>query len=148
MNNRPPPTPLVSVPPPTRFDLIGRCFRKFAYGWGRASRREYWSFFLFVFAYCVSALVLELNVLGEGDGNISDAFIWMFLFAIVGLGPPLFFAGMRRYHDIGRSGWLYAFHMFTGFGTFFALFAMFAKSEPHENKHGPVPAEAKLKRPR
>ena len=143
MNSGPPSTQLVTTPPPTRMDLIGRCFRKILNGWGRASRREYWSFFLLVLTFCVSAIAFELNVLDDSDGGASSVFIAAFVIAIVVLGPALFFVGMRRYHDIGRSGWLYAFHMFTGFGTLFALFAMIAKSEPYDNKHGPVPPEAR-----
>lgn len=129
---------------PSRLDLIGRCFRKFLYGWGRASRREFWAFFLLVLSVFVGVIVVELWVFN--DGGISDWFFIILFAEIVLFLPPLFFAGMRRYHDIGRSGWLYLFHMLTGFGTFFALFAMFARSQPYENKHGAVPPEAKIKR--
>ena len=128
---------------PSRTDLIGRCFRKFFKGWGRASRREFWSFFFFVAALIIAAIYLELEVFDSDDAAVSDFFVFAFMAVIFGLGPPLFFVGMRRYHDLGHSGWLYLLHVLTGFGTFFMLFAAFGKSQPYDNKHGPVPPEAK-----
>ena len=129
---------------PRRIDLLGRCFRKALNGWGRASRREYWSFALPAIMFVIGVIVLELTVVNPDSAEVSGFFVSAFLAVLVFILPPLFFVGMRRYHDLGRSGWLYLLHVLTGFGTFYMLFATLGRSEPEPNKHGPVPPEAKL----
>lgn len=69
---------------------IQTCFSKYVDFSGRASRPEYWWFFLFV-------------VLGS-------AILWRFsygLYVLFGLGTllPSLAAASRRLHDTGRSGW-------------------------------------------
>lgn len=71
-------------------DSIRTCFSKYVDFSGRASRSEYWWFFLFILLACLASMF------------ISDV-----LYYIVSLGTllPSLSAGARRLHDTGRSGW-------------------------------------------
>jgi uncharacterized membrane protein YhaH (DUF805 family) len=86
---------------------VWTCFSKYAVFSGRASRSEYWWFFL---------LYLCLN---QGMTYIDD-FIWEIIgeqnpygedFSITSLAViclmivPLLAAGSRRLHDTGHNGW-------------------------------------------
>jgi uncharacterized membrane protein YhaH (DUF805 family) len=71
-------------------ESIQTCFSKYADFTGRASRSEYWWWFLFVFLATMAASVV--------NDKISA------LFSIVVLLPGLA-VGTRRLHDIDKSGW-------------------------------------------
>ena len=69
-----------------------RCLRdKYVDFNGRASRSEYWWFFLACVAVAVVFNVLRLEVLG--------------LLANLALLLPSLAVGARRLHDMGKSGW-------------------------------------------
>ena len=69
---------------------ISTCFSKYATFSGRASRPEFWWFFLFQILVSVAASMLGDTVSG-----------------LVGLALllPALAVGARRLHDIGKSGW-------------------------------------------
>ena len=101
---------------------IAHCFKNYATFSGRASRSEYWFFFLF------NMLVVALPAgIGAGlvvggttttttvDGSTSEMGVVgvfgliVILFAIlvsIGLVIPNLAVGCRRLHDRGTSGWL------------------------------------------
>lgn len=72
-------------------ESVKTCFSKYADFNGRASRPEYWWFFLFIVLSSIvtSALSLALHL----------------VFVVLTLLPSLA-AAARRLHDTGRSGWL------------------------------------------
>ncbi|SLN46401.1 Inner membrane protein YhaH [Pseudoruegeria aquimaris] len=93
---------------------IQTCFRKYVTFSGRASRSEYWWFFLFGLLGSAAAGILDGALFGtpvvettvtdtsvsgsvENDGPIAS------LFSLVILLPSLA-VGWRRMHDTGRSG--------------------------------------------
>jgi uncharacterized membrane protein YhaH (DUF805 family) len=66
------------------------CFAKYFDAKGRATRPEYWWFYLlYVIAYIVAALLA------------SELVIIVYVAFLI----PLIMAGIRRMHDTGRSGW-------------------------------------------
>ena len=69
----------------TFFESIKTCFSKYASFEGRASRSEYWWFYLAVFLCCY---IPGLNII------IS-----------VGTILPILAAGVRRLHDTNHCGW-------------------------------------------
>jgi uncharacterized membrane protein YhaH (DUF805 family) len=71
-------------------DSIKVCFSKYAEFGGRASRSEYWWFFLFI-------------VLAGGAISIVNEKLGM-VFYLATLLPSLA-AATRRLHDTGRNGW-------------------------------------------
>jgi uncharacterized membrane protein YhaH (DUF805 family) len=76
--------------PMTFLDAVKVCLAKYAEFNGRATRPEYWWFFLAVFLASAAASV------------ISQA-----LCALIGIATllPMLAAGARRLHDTNRSGW-------------------------------------------
>ncbi|HVL76186.1 MAG TPA: DUF805 domain-containing protein [Noviherbaspirillum sp.] len=75
----------------TFIDAIKTCFAKYADFTGRATRSEYWWFFLFVVLGSIAA------------GAIADVVHLLFMLATL---LPSLAAAARRLHDTGRSGWL------------------------------------------
>lgn len=75
-------------------EAINTCFGRYAAANGRASRSEYWWFFLACF---IAAIVF----------NILDSLLHteIFRFGNYGFFLPLLTAQIRRLHDINRSGW-------------------------------------------
>ena len=69
---------------------ISSCLSKYATFTGRASRSEFWWFFLFQILISLSA-----SMLGETINGL----------VALGLLLPALAVGTRRLHDIGKSGW-------------------------------------------
>jgi uncharacterized membrane protein YhaH (DUF805 family) len=72
-------------------ESIQTCFSKYADFTGRASRSEYWWWFLFALLATIAT------------GIISDKSSALFSFALL---LPGLAVGARRLHDIDKSGWL------------------------------------------
>jgi uncharacterized membrane protein YhaH (DUF805 family) len=79
-------------------EAINTCFSKYATFDGRAARPEYWYFALFVFIVDLVLQALERTGLGY------IAIIANVLFSLAVLLPSIA-VGVRRLHDIDRSGW-------------------------------------------
>ncbi len=71
---------------------VTTCMRKYATFGGRASRSEYWWFFLFVVLIYLVALF---------SGETAE------IIALLVLLLPILAVNFRRLHDVGRSGWWY-----------------------------------------
>ena len=69
---------------------ISTCFAKYATFSGRASRPEFWWFFLFQILVSMAASML---------GDVFAGLVSMALLL------PALAVGARRLHDIGKSGW-------------------------------------------
>jgi len=74
---------------------VKTCLKKYATFSGRASRSEYWWFYLFVCLAVFVGVMLETLGLGPIVGFIS------FLATII----PTLAVTWRRLHDTGRNGW-------------------------------------------
>lgn len=74
---------------------ISSCFSKYATFSGRATRSEYWFFYLF---YIIMYFV---GVIAAGAVGTSGL---MYLF-ILPLWLPQLAVTVRRMHDVGKSGW-------------------------------------------
>ena len=102
-------------------EAIKTCLRKYVTFSGRASRSEYWWFFLFCFLGGLIFGSLETFINGitgsqNGPTLLSSAFnIATFL--------PALAAGWRRMHDTGRSGLylLYPMIVMIGVSTYIGL---------------------------
>jgi uncharacterized membrane protein YhaH (DUF805 family) len=81
--------PISNTASPEFVDAIKICFSKYADFNGRASRPEYWWFFLFtIIVYVITLYFPIINLLFS---------LAIFL--------PSIAVGVRRLHDIDRSGW-------------------------------------------
>ena len=80
-------------------DAIKTCLKnKYANFSGRASRSEFWFFYLF--NIIVYAILLLLIV------TVSFKFLWVFGIFVFGIIIPALAVTFRRLHDINKSGWL------------------------------------------
>lgn len=78
-------------------ESISVCLSKSFDAKGRASRPEYWWFYLFsLIAYWISAIGSMMTT-----GIVSTVLAWAWLV----LWPAEISAGIRRTHDVGKSGW-------------------------------------------
>jgi uncharacterized membrane protein YhaH (DUF805 family) len=62
---------------------------------GRATRKEFWTFVLFMY--------LSAFLAGIADGLIGTEFIGNLV--VLGLFLPYISCAARRMHDVGKSGW-------------------------------------------
>lgn len=115
-------------------DAIRTCFRKYATFSGRASRPEYWWFFLFLFLCSALADTIDAALFGSAAPAIGPGGVEIernepigSLFALL-TTLPLLAVAWRRMHDSGRSGLhvLYPLIVMIGIVTFTAATAGFA----------------------
>ena len=100
-------------------NAISTCFKKYATFSGRASRSEYWFFYLF---YAIIYLVGALISAAVGTAELVYLFI-------IPLWLPTSAAGIRRIHDTGRSGWFILVPIYN-------LILLVSPSNPGTNKYG------------
>ena len=101
---------------------------------GRARRTEYWMFTLFNIIFGVIAMGFD-NVLGIAFGELG---FYGPLYLIYGLAMflPGLAVGVRRLHDVGKSGWMYLISLIPLIGAIWLLVLMVTDGESSENEYG------------
>ncbi|MCM0620282.1 DUF805 domain-containing protein [Nocardioides bruguierae] len=121
-------------------DAVRHVLTHYADFTGRARRSEYWWFYL-----AVVLVNIVLNILASITGD-AGAVLFGIISVIVSLGliVPVIAVGVRRLHDIGRTGWwlLIGLVPFVGFVVLIVFFVM--DSEPGDNAYGPSPKAGDL----
>ena len=107
---------------------IETCFYKYIEFNGRASRSEFWWFYLFVIICWIIGFVL---------GPIIEVII------ILGLLIPYIAVQARRLHDIGKSGWLQLISLIPLIGAIILIVWSATEGTKKKNKYG---APIKLKK--
>lgn len=111
-------------------EAIKSGFNKYCCFTGRASRSEYWWWVLFTF---IVGVIVGI-VFGDGTtGTIISGLVSLALF-LPGLG-----LGVRRLHDIGRSGWAILLALIPIVGAIILIIWFIKDSDPTPNAYGPVP---------
>ncbi|WP_445394501.1 DUF805 domain-containing protein [Stenotrophomonas maltophilia] len=119
--------------------------KRYAQFEGRANRREYWMFqlFLFLVATAVSLLAGVLAILMRSSPDALSAILigTMVLLGLMWLATivPLIAVTVRRLHDCNQSGWLYLLALVPMGGLVILVFALLPGTQ-QENPYGPVPA--------
>ncbi len=102
------------------------CLTKYVEFDGRASRSEYWWFFLFqIIAIMVLSVVLPVL------GSIASLVLLL----------PALAVGVRRLHDIGKSGWWLLIWLIPLIGWLIALYWAVQPSQAETNDWGAAPAD-------
>lgn len=104
---------------------------KYAIFQGRASRSEYWWFFLFLVIVEVVVGIVDLQVIGRE--------VLSSLVALATVIPSLA-VGARRLHDTDRSGWWQLLHFLPLIGSIVLLIFWIQSGHPDANRFGPPPA--------
>lgn len=101
---------------------------------GRSSRAAFWYFIL---ANLLISLILLFadsilqNILGTNQ--LLRAVYTIFIFV------PTVTLSVRRFHDIGKSGWWYLINLIPVLGFIIYLYFMCQPSQPSVNAYGPKP---------
>lgn len=107
--------------------------KKYAVFEGRASRTEYWMYFLFTVIVSIILGILD-SILGTrssyGLGLLGSLYSLAVL--LPGLGVTI-----RRLHDTGRSGWWFLIVLVPFVGWIVLLVFMILDSQPGDNQYGP-----------
>lgn len=105
-------------------ESIKTCLSKYATFSGRATRAEYWWFWLFTFVVTFAAAFLDVYA-ETGEVIMRIAQIAFLL--------PSLAVGVRRCHDSNHSGWWI-------FCPIYNLVLMFYASDPGANEYGELEA--------
>ncbi len=108
---------------------------------GRARRKEYWMFVLFNTIFAFAAMALD-NVLGIAMEGIGYGPLYgLYLLAVI---IPSIAVGVRRLHDIGKSGWMMLISLIPLIGGIWLLVLLLTDGTPGENEYGANPKEITL----
>lgn len=104
-------------------------FKNYATFQGRARRKEYWMFVLF---NMIAGFVI---------GIIGGMIHFPLLATIYSLAVicPALAVGVRRMHDIGKSGFWLLVNFIPLIGSIWCLVLLCMDSQPGENQYGPNP---------
>ena len=113
---------------------VKEVFGKYAVFEGRACRKEYWFFALFVFLVQVALAIVDgtLGMTTHGVGMLGG------LFGLAVLMPSIAVT-VRRLHDTDRSGWWVLIWFVPFVGWIVGLIFMCLDSQPGANRFGPNP---------
>ena len=107
---------------------------------GRARRKEYWMWTLYVTLINILAMILDdmlglnFELLGEDLG-----YGWLYLITgIINFIPGLSIV-VRRLHDVGKSGWFYLIILIPIIGFIGILILLCSDGDKEENKWGTNP---------
>lgn len=110
-------------------DAVRRVLTQYATFSGRARRSEYWWFYL---AYVIAAVVATII-----DGILGVPVLEVLL--ALGLLIPGLAVGVRRLHDVGKSGWWLLIGLIPLVGPIVLLVFACQDSQPGSNQWGPSP---------
>jgi len=98
----------------------------------RARRKEYWMFVLFnmIFAF----LAISIDNLAGTNG------LFYLLYGLAVFVPGLA-VGVRRLHDVGKSGWMLFIALIPIIGSIWLIVLMATDSNVGENEYGQNPKE-------
>jgi uncharacterized membrane protein YhaH (DUF805 family) len=118
-------------------DSVRSCINKYATFSGRASRSEFWWFWLFIFIVQIVSLTIFSVIgylLGGYDGCTISLSICSVL-CILLLTVPYLSVLVRRLHDTNHSGWWYFISLIPLIGTIWMIILLATDSD-EENKYG------------
>ena len=112
-------------------------WRKFADSTGRASRREYWTFTLINAAIYIGLSIIGAMISGpRSESNQFQCLVGIFNPAAL---IPSIMVGIRRLHDIGRSGWWMLLNLAPCVGALVLLVFFLQPGDIGANQYGPDP---------
>lgn len=116
------------------FEAVSVCLSKFFSPYGRASRSEYWWYVLFVFILSfIVGCVGGIYSVGPFT-RFSPVNTLVDLFSLV-FSISLFIAGIRRMHDIGKSGWNMCWNLIPIVGQIYVLVLLCQPSAHYTNDY-------------
>jgi uncharacterized membrane protein YhaH (DUF805 family) len=115
---------------------------------GRSTRMQYWMFFIVQFLLSLAALYIDIQA--GGLDNPQDPKLTATLFVGFVHIVPGITVGVRRLHDIGRSGWWYLLYCIPLAGLVVLYWACCASEpgrnvydDPEPSRYAPSPRPAR-----
>ncbi len=119
-------------------DATKSCFQQYVGFSGRASRSEYWFFYL---SFVVAAI--GMSVLTIVSAFVLDALMGLMgmltMVAYLAFFLPMLSVTVRRLHDLGKSGWMFLVVLIPIVGGILLLVWFVSDGQPHDNAYGAVP---------
>lgn len=100
--------PVADGPNMSALDYVKKCLRMYVNGNGRARRAEYWWWALFVFGVSIVAYVIDVVLFGYNSFTSTPNVQAISTIVSLGLLCPGVCVAIRRFHDVGLSGWYLA----------------------------------------
>ena len=118
-------------------ESITTCFKKYVDFNGRASRSEFWYFYLFLTIIGIALIPLDIAIFPYNEwGPIGTTFAVLTFF-------PYIAVTARRLHDSNYSGWLQLL-VITIIGIIPILIWLIQKGQEDENRFGTNPLNESL----
>jgi uncharacterized membrane protein YhaH (DUF805 family) len=111
-------------------------FKNYANFQGRASRKEYWIFWLLNTFFVLLAMVLD-TILGITFGGLPFGFIYL-AYALIILIPGIAMA-VRRLHDVDKNGTMLLLVFLPIIGAIWLVILLLKDGNAGENQFGQVP---------
>lgn len=126
-------------------EAVKTVFSKYATFSGRATRSEFWWFYLFNFIMYWGLTIIGMVIggaSGGAEGMLAGGGIGMVLTILYGLAIiiPTISVCVRRLHDTNRSGWNYWWCLLPIVGAIILLVFFVQGSYPADNEYGPYEA--------
>jgi uncharacterized membrane protein YhaH (DUF805 family) len=114
------------------FEAVGSVFKNYVNFSGRAARSEYWYWILFALIVTAALRMLDNAIFDDMENGPLQG-----VFALITLLPALA-VGVRRLHDIDRTGW-WTLIALTIVGVFLLIYWACQKGTSGPNRFGPDP---------
>lgn len=126
-------------------EAVKTVFSKYATFSGRATRSEFWWFYLFNIIMYWGLTIIGMVIGGASsgaEGMLAGGGIGMVLTILYGLAViiPTISVCVRRLHDTNRSGWNYWWCLLPIVGAIILLIFFVQGSYPADNEYGPYEA--------
>ena len=109
-------------------EAVSSGFRNYTNFEGRALRSEYWYWYLFaILAYAIAAVV---------DGIVIGSVGIFYGVTVLGLLLPNIAVGIRRMHDIDKSGWNLLWSLIPILGGLYVLYLTVQPGTAGPNRYG------------
>ena len=119
-------------------DATKSCFQQYVGFSGRASRSEYWFFYLSFVVAAIGMLVLTVVSVFVLDA-LASLMGMLTMVTYLGFFLPLLSVTVRRLHDLGKSGWMFLVVLIPIVGGILLLVWFVSDGQPHDNAYGAVP---------
>ncbi len=103
---------------------------------GRARRKEYWMFALYIFIFLICAMILD-NILGLTINGLPYGALY--ISSGLALTIPTLAMVVRRLHDNGKSGWFYLIVLVPFVGAIWLFVLLVQEGAPIANQYGEDP---------
>ena len=110
-------------------EAVSTCFKKSVVWEGRASRAEFWWFYLAQILIIFAAAIID-QIIGTG---------FLYIIAVIVVILPSIAVLVRRLHDTDRTGWWFWIYLLPVIGLIVILVFTLTGGDEGDNKYGPNP---------